>query len=246
MRPRLAAALFAAACSAGVLAGASPTMAQVAAGADAAFRATTLDVSATGEARLAPDMATLSLGVTTLAATAREASRTNAAQMARVVAALRAAGLEPRDLQTARLSLSPQYAYDTGQPPRRTGYEAQNSVVVSVRDLSKLSVVVDAAADAGATDVGGISFGLSAPQAAEDAARRDAVHRLSAKADLYAAAEGMRITRLVNLSETGGYAPEAPRPMMALARAKSAEPTPVEAGEIVVRVETSAVYELGR
>ncbi len=243
---RLALPLFAAAVSLGALAGAAPALAQASAAADAAFRATTLNVSAAGETRLAPDMATLSLGVTTQAATARGASQANAAQMSKVVAALKAAGLEGRDLQTSRLSLSPQYAYDQNQPPRLRGYEASNSVTVTVRDLSKLSQVIDATADAGATNVGGVAFALAQPQAAEDAARRDAVRKLSAKADLYAGAEGLRIARLVNLSETGGYTPEPPRAGMAM-RFKAADAsTPVEAGEIVVRVEVSGVYELTR
>lgn len=239
---RLASRLFAAACGAATLAGASPSLAQAAAAADAAFRATTLNLSATGEVRVKPDLATLNLGVTTQAPTARAASQANAAAMTRVVQALRTAGLGDRDLQTSRLALSPQYADAPGGGQRVTGYQAQNGVEVTVRDLGRLSQVVDAATASGATDVGAIAFGLTAPDAAEDAARRDAVRKLTAHAELYAAAEGLKVVRLVNLSETGGYAPEPPRPMMAYAR--KAEATPVETGEVAVQVQASAVYEL--
>ena len=212
--------------------------------ADAAFRATTLDVQAEGVSHVAPDMATMTLGVSTDAPRAADAQARNAKRMTEVVAALARAGLAGRDVQTSGLSLSPQYAYADGQPPRLTGYRASNGVTVRVRDLRRLAEAVDAAAAAGADEVGGVSFGLQDPQGSEDAARRDAVRRLQAQARLYADAAGLRLVRLVNLSETGGYAPQPPRPMMAM-RAKAADvATPVEAGELDVRVQVRATWEL--
>lgn len=245
MPPRIAPVVFSAACLMGALAGAGPALAQAAGPADAALRPATLNLHATGEARRAPDQAVLTLGVTTTAATARGASRDNAVRADRLVAALKAAGLTGRDLQTSRLSLAPRYAEGSEGSARVVGYEAQNQVVAVVRDLSALSGVVDAAAEAGATDLGAVAFGLADPQAAQDEARRDAVRRLDAQARLYAAAEALRLGRLVNLTETGADAGEPPRPMMAFAR-KAGASTPVEPGEIVVRVEVSAVYELAR
>lgn len=215
--------------------------------ADAAFRATTLNLSAQGETKVTPDMATITLGVQTDGPTAAGALSANAAQMTKVVAALKKAGIADRDIQTSNLNVNPQYVYKENQPPKLTGYQASNQVTIQVRDLAKLGQTVDATVNAGATNVGGISFGLQDPKAAEDAARLDAVKALQAKADLYARATGYKIVRLVSLGEGGGYTPAPPpMPMYAMARMDKAESSPVSAGELKVQVSVSATYELAK
>ena len=204
---------------------------------------TLLELAAYGEARTTPDMATINLGVETTAPSAAAAMTANAASMNRVVASLKAAGVEPRDLQTASLNLSPQYVYEQNQPPRLTGYQASNQLTVTVRDLSRLGGVVDAVVGAGATNVGSISLGLSNPVSAENTARIAAVKALQDKASLYANATGYRISRLVQLSEGVAVSnPRPPAPLMAM-RA-SGTVTPVEAGELKVRVDIIGVFEL--
>ena len=212
--------------------------------ADAAFRATTLNLSASGESKVAPDLATITLGVQTDGATAAGAMGANAVQMNKVIAALKKAGIAERDIQTSNLSVNPQYVYVENNPPKLNGYQANNQVTIQVRDLSKLGQTVDATVNAGATNVGGISFGLSDPLAAENQARLDAVKALQAKADLYARATGYKIVRLVSLGEGGGYTPQPPMPMYAMARMDKVESSPVSAGELKVRVDVSATYEL--
>jgi uncharacterized protein YggE len=219
--------------------------AQTAAAGEAAFRATTLNLSAFGETRLAPDMATINLGVVTEAPTAQAAMQGNATRMTQVMAALKRGGVAEKDVQTSQLSVEPQYAYEQNQPPRLTGYRAANQVTVTVRDLSRLGAAVDAVVGAGANQVSGISFGLADPTAAENAARQAAVKALAAKADLYAAATGYRVLRLVSLSEGASYTPPQPVPMVAMARFEKAE-TPVAPGETRVRIDVSGVYELAR
>ena len=98
---------------------------------------------------------------------------------------------------------------------------------------------------AGANEIQGISFGLKNAEAAENEARIKAAKALSAKASLYAGATGYKVVRMVNLSESGGYSPEPPRPMLAMARAEKAS-TPIAAGELSVRIQVSGTYELGR
>lgn len=227
-------------------AGLAQTSAPTAA-ADSLFRATTLNLAAFGETRAQPDMASLNLGVTTDARTAAEAMAANARRMTQVMAALKAAGIAARDIQTSNLNLSAQYAYDQGQPPRLTGYQAANQVTVVVHDLARLGAAVDATVSAGVTQVNGISFGLNDPTAAENAAREQAVRALAAKADLYARATGYRVTRLVSLGEGGGYAPSPPMPLMmsAMKRGVVAE-TPVAGGELMVRIDISGLYEMSR
>lgn len=216
--------------------------------ADNMFRATTLNVSAHGETKVAPDKATISLGVQTDAPTAQAAVAANANKMSRVIAALKKAGLNDREIQTSNLSLNPQYVYQENLPPRLTGYQASNQVIITVRELSRLGQIVDATVNAGADNVGGISFGVEDPTEAENAARIEAVRKLRAKADLYAGAAGYRVARLVTMSEGGGYSPPPPpMPVMAMARSESAKyDTSVSPGEMSVQISVSATYELTR
>ena len=236
MKPALAAAFL-------ICLAAPPALAQ-GVDADAAFRATTLSLQAEGEARAVPDMASITLGVTTQAVTAADAMRLNAGRMTAIVAALRGQGLADRDIQTSSLSLGPQYDYAPNQPPKLNGYQSSNNVTVTVRDLARLGPVIDAVGSAGANQINGVSFGLKDAGAMQDEARRAAVKALTAKAELYAQTTGYRVVRLVRLSEGGGEPIVQPRSMFAMA--KAAAPTPVEPGELNVRIDIAGVYELAK
>lgn len=241
--------LLAGALAAVLLTGAAP-LAQAQADGDVVagsmFRATTLTVSAHGDIRTAPDMATISLGVETQAPTAAQAMAANADRMSQVVAALKRGGIPARDIQTSGLNLGAQYDYQPNVQPRLTGYTASNQVTVTVNDLGKLGPSLDAVVAAGANQVNGVSFGLKDPGAAEDAARVRAVQALQARASLYANAAGLRVVRLINLSEGGGYSPPQPVRFMAKAMAADSAPTPVEPGQLNVRIDVSGMYELAK
>ncbi len=210
--------------------------------------APSLNLSAYGEVKAAPDMATITFGVQTEAVTAQQAMRDNAAQMTRVVAALRRAGVAERDIQTSGLNLSAQYDYVQNEPPKLRGYQAVNRVTVVINDLSKVGTTADAVVAAGVNQIDGISFGLKDPTAAENQARQLAVRNLQAKAQLYAQSLNVQLSGIRNLTEGGGYAPQPPMPMFA-ARAVSmdrAESTPVSAGELTVRIDITGVYDIAR
>lgn len=215
---------------------------------DAAFATTTVNLSSFGEMRITPDQATINLGVSSRAATAQEAMRLNNTAMNQVVAALRRQGIAEREIQTSGLNLSPQTVYRETEAPRVTGYEASNQVTVTVNDLAKLGPTVDAVVASGSNQINGISFGLKNPEAAENAARQDAVRSLKAKADLYAAATGHRVRRLVAINEGSSFSnTPPPMPMYRMAATQAADAsTPVAAGELRVRVDVSATYELER
>jgi uncharacterized protein YggE len=247
--------LFRAAALAGLMATAAlpiaalpgAAQAQTAPAADTMFRATTFNLSAYGETRVAPDMATINLGVMTEAPTAQAAMRANAQKMTAVITALGKAGIAAKDIQTSNLNLSAQYQYAENQPPKLTGYQVSNQVTVRVLDLAKVGPAVDAVVASGANQVNGISFGLNDPSAAEDAARAEAVKALAAKAELYARATGYRVSRLVSLSEGGGYSAPPPMPMMAMAKRESFDAgTPVAGGQLSVRIDVTGLYELSR
>ena len=207
----------------------------------------TLTLSAFGETAIKPDMATLDLGVDSTELTAAAAMTANARRMTDVIAVLKKAGLGSNDLQTSGLSLSPQYAYDQNRPPRLTGYQVTNRLTVTVHDLTRLGPIADAVTNAGASSIGGISFALANPQAAEDLARVAAVKALQDKATLYTRATGYRGARLLHLSEGAELSP-GPRPqgpMMAM-RAQSVVSTPVETGEVKVRIDINGTFALER
>ena len=206
-----------------------------------------LNLSAYGEVKTAPDMATISFGVVTEASTAAEAMSLNATRMNQVMAALRRAGIEARDVQTSGLNLSAQYDYVQNEPPRLRGYQANNRVTVIINDLTKVGTTADAVVAAGVTQIDGISFGLKDPTSAENQARQLAVRNLQAKAALYSQALGVPLGGIRSLTEGGGYAPQPPRPMYARAEmAMDAGSTPVAAGELTVRIDITGVYDLNR
>lgn len=243
MSVRALSTLFAAA----LIGAAGAAAAQGAPDADALFHATTLSIAAVGEVKAAPDMATISLGVQTTAATAAQAMADNAQRMTQVVAALRRQGLEGKDIQTSGVNLSAQYDYQPNKAPRLAGYQASNQVTVTVHQVARIGPALDAATAAGADQVNGVSFGIEHPEALQDQARLKAVQTLQARAQLYAGAAGYRVGRLVSLSEGGGAPPVqfAPR-MMAMVRAPSPAQTPVEPGEMTLRIDVSGLYELTR
>ena len=206
---------------------------------------TLLSVSAEASAHRVPDVATLSTGVVTQAADANAAMRTNAQQMDKVMAAIRAAGIAERDVQTSGINLNPQYKYVENAPPSIVGYQASNTVNVKVRDLSKLGKVLDAFVEQGANQINGPSFEVDKPDEAYDEARIAAIKKAQARAQTYAKALGLNVRRIVSISEGGGF--QQPRPMMAMREmAMDAESTPVAPGENTLSVNLDVVFELGR
>lgn len=208
-----------------------------------------LNLSAHGEVKVAPDMATITFGVMTEAPTAQAAMADNARRMTEVFAALRRAGIEERDIQTSGLTLSAQYDYQQNEPPRLRGYQASNRVTVNIYDLTKVGSTADAVVAAGVNQIDGVSFGLRDPKAAENQARQLAVRALQEKAALYAQALGQPLGQIRSLSEGGGYTPRPPMPMYA-ARAVSMDAggaeTSVSGGELAVRIDITGVYDIGR
>ena len=206
---------------------------------------TLLNVSAQAESKRVPDVATMSAGVVTQAADANAAMRANAVQMDKVMAAIRAAGIAERDIQTAGISIQPQYRYAENQPPVITGYQASNTVNLKVRDIGKLGKVLDALVANGANQVNGPNFEVDQPEPAYDEARIAALHKAEARAQTYAKAMGLRVRRVVSISEGAGFHP--PIPMMrAQAMDAMAKETSVSPGETTLSVSLDVVFELGR
>jgi len=166
-------------------------------------------ISVSGEATVsvAPDQAQIDAGVSSEAKTAREASEANNAAMGKVLLALKGAGIEEKDYQTARLSLQPQYAQNRTGPSAVTGYRASNRVSIKLRDVTKVANVIDTLVGAGANEIGGIHFVVSQASKLLDEARDKAVADARRKAEIYAKAAGVTLGEPLSISEEGAAAP---------------------------------------
>lgn len=205
---------------------------------------TVLDVTAQGETRRTPDIATITAGVVTQAADAASAMRENATRMDRVVTALKRAGIADRDIRTANISLSPQYRYAQNEPPVITGYQASNNLTVRFRDIARAGTVLDTLVATGANQINGPDLGLDNPAAALDEARVDAVAKARARAELYAKAAGLRVKRILSISEASV---DMPRPMPVMLRMEAADAAPsskILPGEQALNVSLSVRFEL--
>ena len=207
---------------------------------------TLLSVSAEATSKRVPDVATISTGVVTRGADSNAAMRENADQMAKVLAALKGAGIPERDIRTAGVNLNPQYHYAENQPPKITGYEARNTVSVKVRDLGKLGKIMDTLVAEGANELNGPSFEVDKPDEAYDEARRAALEKAQARAEMYAKALNLRVRRIVSIDETsGGFRPPVPM-MRAMAMEAKGADTTISPGESSLGVSLNIVFELGR
>ncbi|MBB4658838.1 SIMPL domain-containing protein [Parvularcula dongshanensis] len=208
----------------------------------------TLSVSGLGEATGTPDMATLRFSATSRAATAAEALAANAQKMTAVRDRLRTLNIEPRDMQTSGLSLSPYYEQnDNGRFDRAViaGYEAANGLTIRLRGTEGAGDVIDAAVQAGANGLDSLSFGFQNADSLQDDARRDAVRDARAKAELLAEEAGVSLGRVLTLTEAGGGGGPQPYYDGRMMRMQAeAAPTPVEAGEQAVTASVQITYEL--
>lgn len=211
----------------------------------------TIAIEGRGEVRAAPDMATINSGVTTQGATAREALDANTAAMSELIAALKDAGIEARDIQTSGFSVNPNYVYSDERdgngytlPPKINGYQVSNIVTVVVRDLAELGGILDKSVTVGANTVNGVSFSVADPSELLDEARKSAFADARQKAELYADIAGATLGDLESISEQQSFDVPQPYPMYARAEMQSAADVPVEAGEMTFAITVSVSWDL--
>jgi uncharacterized protein YggE len=208
----------------------------------------TLTVSAEAEVQAAPDIAEIGAGVMTQAPEAQVALAANSAQMTRVIAALKKAGIADRDIQTAGLNLEPRYRYDQNQPPALIGFQASNRVQVTLRDLKGSGKVIDTLVKEGANQIDGPNFRIASPEPLLDKARAEAVRKARARADLYALAAGLKVKRITSISE--GFQQRPPMPMPRMASADSIQmsaapaPPPVSPGQVGLVATVTMTFDL--
>ena len=204
---------------------------------------TRLDVNATGEVTRVPDVAIISAGVVSRAAPATAALQDSANRMSQVLAALKRAGVEERDIQTSSVSLNPEYRYPENQSPQLTGYSATNQLTIRFRDIRSSGKILDALVAVGANQINGPNLTIDKPEAALDEARANAVAIGRARAEQYARSLGLRVVRVVSVSESGGYAVPPPPPVPMMARMEAAS-TSIQPGEQKLQVNLAITFEL--
>lgn len=206
---------------------------------------TRLDINATGEVTRIPDVAIISAGVVSRSPTASAALQDAADRMQRVLTALKRAGVEDRDVQTSNVNLNPEYRYPDNQSPQLVGYTATNTVTVRFRDIRNSGKILDALVAQGANQINGPSLTIDKPEAALDEARAKAIAAGRARAELYARGLGLRVVRVVAVSESGNsYPVPPPMPMYARAEMAQAADTKIVPGEQKLQVNLAMTFEL--
>jgi len=203
----------------------------------------TISLSATGAVKTTPDKVDITTGVTSEGQTARDALDKNTDAMTKVVAGLKEAGIEAKDIQTTNFSVSPVYEQrKEGQAAFITGYRVSNQVHITVRDTAKLGDILDKVVSLGANDIGSIAFGVSEPEDLKDEARKEAMRKAIADTKLYAQAAGVELGPVLSITEEdGGYVPRYAEAAAPMAMAKD---VPIEAGTATVQVKIRVTWEL--
>jgi uncharacterized protein YggE len=164
-------------------------------------------VTGTGKVKYVPNLAHISVGVSSDAATAAEAWEKNAQAVKRLFEALKAAGIDPKDYKTAGLNVSPRYAHSPGNPPELVGYTVTYDLAVTVRRLERLGALLDRLVAGGANRGMSIAFGTDDPEALLEQARLQAVTDARKKAELYVKGAGARLGGVVSITEGQAVTP---------------------------------------
>ncbi|WP_332691701.1 SIMPL domain-containing protein [Bosea sp. (in: a-proteobacteria)] len=204
-----------------------------------------------GEVRVRPDLATIQAGMVSEGKTAAEALAKNTPALAKLVEAVKAAGVAAGDVMTSQVALVPRMtqpsASSSPQPraPKIDGYEARTGLTVIVRDIAKAGPLIDALVAAGANEMSGIMFGLANEGTAKDAARQKAAEAARARASLYAEKLGVKVGELVSIVEAEAEPPVRPMgDVRAYRMAAGAAPIAVEPGEITVSATLRTVWRI--
>lgn len=210
-----------------------------------------ITVTGEGEATAAPDMAVVSLVVLQEKPTAREALTANNETMAKVLDAMKKAGIAERDLQTSGFNIDPRYVYPDnkqGQPPQApkiVGYAVSNSLSVRVRDLKKVGEILDQSVTLGVNQGGNLTFTNDKPETIVEEARKKAVANAIAKAKTLTAAAGVEVGKVIEISEqTFQPRPYGGAPRAKMMAAEASDSVPVATGENSYNVTVNVTFEL--
>ena len=202
-------------------------------------------ISVTGEGTVssAPDIATVSLGVTTTATTAAEAMAENSKSLSAILERLKAAGVAPKDMQTSNLQLNPNWvSYDSSSAAKIDGYTASNMLTVTVRAIDTLGTVLDSSISDGANTLNGVTFGVAEPRPALDEARKKAVADAIARATLLVQAAGGELGPILSITEQTNQSQ--PMPMFRMEADVAPGSVPTAGGELGLTASVTIAFEI--
>lgn len=203
----------------------------------------TLTITGTGTVHVTPDIVSVSLAVQTQDRDVAHALAENNQSAQRLLAAARSAGVADADMGTTFFAVTPQPQYDptTGNPTGEVIYLVDNTITVTLRDVSRLGELLQVAVDAGANNIQGVSFSVDDPSAAEDQAREQAMTDARTRAEMLATAAGATLGAPISISTSvyllGGYRTEA-------AMGIGGGGVPTTPGTTDVQVQVFVTYEL--
>lgn len=204
----------------------------------------TFSVIGQGKVTVPPDIAIVSAGVTAQAPTVQAVQDLLNKNINAVSAAVKAVGVDAKDIQTSGYNINPQYDY-TSAAQRITGYQASSNLTIKVRAIDNANKVIDAATSAGANQIGGITFDVDDKTAAQNQARTLAVADAKSKAQNAAKIAGFSLGKIINYTEDFGNVIR-PVPMMATADKAGgvSVPTQVEPGSNDITVNVTLSYQI--
>lgn len=202
----------------------------------------TIHVSGSATVAVSPDVARTQVGVQVFDEAVTEAVSANNQTTAAVIAAVKELGVESRDVETTRFTISPQRDYQRDRPDSILGYWVNNEVSVTIRDLSNVSQVLQAAIDAGANTISGVTFSLADPEPAKETARTRAVEDARRRAEVLAEAAGVSVGKVLSIREVSLSAPPIFRGDAMEEMATGA--VPIESGELEITAQVQVVFEI--
>lgn len=210
----------------------------------------TISVSGTGKVNVDPDTADVVLGVETTNTSLETAQTEVTRNLGSVTEVLTGAGVAAEDIVTSSYNIYPVPKYDRdGNYEGVSGYQVSATLTVTIRDITQVGAILDAAVEGGATGVFGVSFYVADPAGPAREARTLAVEDARAKADEYATASGVLITGVYSIVETSAPEPAAREQEFDVAAARSeapaeAQPVPISPGQSEIRVDVAIVFEV--
>ncbi len=201
-----------------------------------------ISITGTASINAKPDLATVHAGVESIGRTARDALTANSQQMNAVFAAIKTLGIEDRDVGTSNFNIAQNWRHgpDGSKPD---GYRVSNQVTLRLRDVSRIGEALDALTNAGINQAGNIQFEVENSDTLLDDARRKAVGKARNRAELYAAAAGVRLGKVMSIVEGSGHAHRAHKTYAAM-EARTAGAPPIAPGEQELQVSVTVTWAL--
>ena len=204
-----------------------------------------ISVSGSGQASGTPDVAYINLGVDTVDPDVGQAVENANTEMAAIIAALTDAGVDPKDIQTTNFNVYPEDRYDqNGQPTGERVYHVQNSLTVTVRDISNVGTIIEAGLGAGADSINGLNFGIDDTAELEQEARVNAIADARQRAEQLAAAFGVTLGDPIIISEVSGGYYQPPMPLAAR-DAMGGSAAQITPGQLQVSVQVNVTFAIG-